>query len=184
MGRCTGLKSIRLLPTVLDASGNRPQSRMLRPTHTYSDLWGMLSRSKLLCLTMTMAICVCIHIDSIQVLSQAHSRFQPQGKKLLGWASMPKTIVCEVCQQHKSAFRRRCVHCHKMVGPGCKPEQCLFEDFAFWTAGQRVLVGVCRPCARRQLEASIMDALPLLPSGLQQVLLSYDLRSQIMVLIM
>ena len=185
MGRCTGLWSIRLPPTVSDASGNRPQSPMLRPTHTYSDLWVMLTRRRLLCLTMTMAICVCINIDSIQVLSQAHSCFQPQGKKLLGLASMPKPRFCQVCQKHRSSFRRRCVHCRKMVAPGCCPEWCLFEDFGHQTAGDEwVLVGVCRPCARRQLDACITHALQELPTRLQQDLLSDDLRSQIMAFIL
>ena len=167
------------------SSGNRPQSRMLRPTHTYSDLWVTLTHRRLLSLTMTMAICVCINIGSIQVFSQAHSCFQPQGMKLLGWASMPTARLCQVCQKHKSPFRRRCVHCRKMVAPGCCPEWCLVKDFGRQTAGDEwVLVGVCRPCARRQLDACITHALPDLPTSLQQVLLSDDLRSQIMAFIL
>ena len=71
-----------------------------------------------------------------------------------------------------------------MVAPGCCPEWCLVKDFGRLGEGEWLLTGVCRPCARRQLDARITDVLPDLPIRLQQVLLSGDLRSQVMAFIL
>ena len=77
-----------------------------------------------------------------------------------------KSKKCQVCWQHSSANRRLCINCDALVAPGCWPEQCLFLDY--WPDG----TGLCRPCARLQLQVAIRPLAAILPDALDFVLRS------------
>ena len=63
------------------------------------------------------------------------------GQHLGSTAVMPLGEICQLCKRHRPRYRRQCVRCNKLVGPGCDPEQCLYADYGNAT-------GICRDCHR------------------------------------
>ena len=51
--------------------------------------------------------------------------------------------LCHICRVHRSDFRRRCILCRRLVGPGCLPECCLARDFG---VDRGFGAGVCKEC--------------------------------------
>ena len=51
------------------------------------------------------------------------------GQHLCSTAVMPIGEICQLCERHIPRYRRHCVRCNKLVGPGCDPEQCLYADY-------------------------------------------------------
>ena len=63
------------------------------------------------------------------------------GQHLGSTEVMPLGEICQLCKRHRPRYRRQCVRCNKLVGPGCDPEQCLYADYGNAT-------GICRDCHR------------------------------------
>ena len=57
------------------------------------------------------------------------------GRELPGMARRP---LCELCQAHRPGSRRRCRHCRRRIGPGCQPEQCMWQELPNDEAIRRV----------------------------------------------
>ena len=76
----------------------------------------------------------------------------------------PHARLCEVCHSHRSAYRRRCCVCSRMVNPGCIPERCLAQD-GTWDVSSSPRRNLCKHCfismrqAVRPLAATLHPAL-------------------------
>ena len=79
---------------------------------------------------------------------------------------------CELCKVVKDRFNRKCLHCGVKVCPRHRCD-CLAQDFHSPEEEDSPLIGVCRPCATRQLEGRIswcFQIFPCLGSRFYQVI--------------
>ena len=98
--------------------------------------------------------CICKHAGSSLLKNElAHQEI---------CVMAPKPKRCQICWNHRSSFRRQCIGCQLLVAPGCLPELCLFRDYS----AER---GLCRHCARRQLQVAVQLLAATLPSALDVV---------------
>ena len=54
--------------------------------------------------------------------------------------------------------------CKRLTAPGCEPEYCLFRKF------EDSIVGVCRPCADRDLPHAVRQLARTIPRALELVI--------------
>ena len=78
----------------------------------------------------------------------------------------PPQKICNLCQLHRSSYRRQCLGCERLVGPGCFPEECLAVDL-----GDRDGIGrgICRECSPRVLPSKLAVICRRLPRALEEV---------------
>ena len=73
---------------------------------------------------------------------------------------------CELCELHRSCYRRQCLGCNRLVGPGCFPEECLAVDLGVRDGIRR---GICRECSPRVLPSKLAVICQRLPRALEEV---------------
>ena len=80
---------------------------------------------------------------------------------------MPPQKKCQLCKLHRSCYRRQCLGCHRLVGPGCFPEECLAADLDVRHGIRR---GICRECLPRVLPSKLAVICRRLPRALSEVI--------------